>query len=154
MNEPTISCPNCKTEIKLNESLAGPLIAATRQEYEHRLAQSHSAIAAREDELKRRQAEVAKAQEDIDAQVVQKMAAKRAEIAAEEARKAKLVISADLEDKDKKLAELEATLKARDEKLTAAQQQQAEFLKKQRELEDEKREFALTVEKKVQENLI
>lgn len=28
MTEPTIICPNCKTEIKLNESLAAPLIAA------------------------------------------------------------------------------------------------------------------------------
>lgn len=154
LNEPTISCPNCKTEIKLNESLAAPLIAATQQEYEHRLAQSQAAMAVREDELKRRQAEVAKAQEGIDAQVAEKVAAKRTEIAAEEARKAKLLISADLADRDKKLAELEAILKARDEKLTAAQQQQAEFLKKQRELEDEKRELSLTVEKKVQEGLV
>jgi hypothetical protein len=27
MTEPTITCPNCKTEIKLTESLAGPRIA-------------------------------------------------------------------------------------------------------------------------------
>ena len=26
MAEPTITCPNCKTKIKLTESLAGPLI--------------------------------------------------------------------------------------------------------------------------------
>jgi len=26
MTEPTITCPNCKTEIKLTESLAAPLI--------------------------------------------------------------------------------------------------------------------------------
>ncbi|TIT78328.1 MAG: DUF2130 domain-containing protein, partial [Mesorhizobium sp.] len=31
LNEPTISCPSCKTDIKLNESLAAPLIAATRE---------------------------------------------------------------------------------------------------------------------------
>ncbi|TIM60650.1 MAG: DUF2130 domain-containing protein, partial [Mesorhizobium sp.] len=77
----------------------------------------------------------------------------RAAIAVEEARKAKLLLSVDLEDKDKKLAELEATLKARDEKLTEAQQQQAEFLKKQRALDDEKREMALTIERKIQEGL-
>ena len=28
MTEPTIICPHCKTEIKLTESLAAPLIAA------------------------------------------------------------------------------------------------------------------------------
>ena len=32
MTEPTITCPKCKEEIKLTESLAAPLIAATRHE--------------------------------------------------------------------------------------------------------------------------
>jgi len=40
MNEPTITCPNCHTEIKLNESLAAPLIAATRKQFEQQLAQN------------------------------------------------------------------------------------------------------------------
>ena len=35
MTEPTITCPNCKTEIKLTESLAAPLIAETRRKFEH-----------------------------------------------------------------------------------------------------------------------
>ncbi|RVD09880.1 DUF2130 domain-containing protein, partial [Mesorhizobium sp. M7A.F.Ca.ET.027.02.1.1] len=64
-----------------------------------------------------------------------------------------LLLSVDLEDRDKKLAEIEATLKARDEKLAEAQQQQAEFLKQQRALDDEKREMALTIERKIQEGL-
>ena len=34
MTEPTITCPNCKTEIKLTESLAAPLIVATRKQFE------------------------------------------------------------------------------------------------------------------------
>ncbi len=45
MTEPTITCPNCKTEIKLTESLAAPLIAATRQQFEKQLAQKDSDIA-------------------------------------------------------------------------------------------------------------
>ncbi|MER9969785.1 DUF2130 domain-containing protein [Mesorhizobium sp. M0060] len=153
LNEPTISCPSCKTEIKLNESLAAPLIAATREEYEMRLTQSKASMAAREEELKRQQAEIAAAKEEIANQVAEQIKLERAGIAVEEARKAKLLLSVDLEDKDKKLAELEATLKARDEKLTEAQQQQAEFLKKQRALDDEKREMALTIERKIQEGL-
>jgi len=44
MTEPTIICPNCKTEIKLTESLAAPLIAATRQQFEQQLAQKDSDI--------------------------------------------------------------------------------------------------------------
>ncbi len=39
MAEPTITCPNCKTEIRLTESLAAPLIAATRKQFEDQLSQ-------------------------------------------------------------------------------------------------------------------
>jgi hypothetical protein len=31
MTDPTLTCPTCRTEIKLTESLAAPLIADTRQ---------------------------------------------------------------------------------------------------------------------------
>ncbi|MER9469782.1 DUF2130 domain-containing protein [Mesorhizobium sp. M0482] len=153
LNEPTISCPSCKTEIKLNESLAAPLIAATREDYERRLEQSNASMAAREEELKRERAAIDAAKEDIGNQVAEQIKLERAAIAVEEARKAKLLLSVDLEDRDNKLAELEATLKARDEKLAEAQQQQAEFLKQQRALDDEKREMALTIERKIQEGL-
>jgi hypothetical protein len=48
LNEPTITCPNCKTEIKLTESLAAPLIESTRQQYEQRLATERASIVAAE----------------------------------------------------------------------------------------------------------
>jgi hypothetical protein len=35
--EPTIICPKCKTEIKLTESLAAPLVESIRLDYEERL---------------------------------------------------------------------------------------------------------------------
>ncbi|MFM1975999.1 MAG: hypothetical protein RL145_845 [Pseudomonadota bacterium] len=37
MIEPTITCPSCKTEIKLTESLAAPLIEATKTEFEAKM---------------------------------------------------------------------------------------------------------------------
>jgi len=39
MTEPTITCPNCKIEIKLTESLAAPLLESTRKQFE---AQEHA----------------------------------------------------------------------------------------------------------------
>ncbi len=45
MTEPTIICPNCKTEIKLTESLAAPLIESTRKQFEQQLAQKDVNIA-------------------------------------------------------------------------------------------------------------
>ena len=37
MTEPTITCPHCKTEIKLTESLAAPLVESTRRQFEQQL---------------------------------------------------------------------------------------------------------------------
>jgi hypothetical protein len=51
------------------------------------------------------------------------------------------------------LRELRLVLKARDEKLAEAQRAQAELLRKERELEDARREIELTVEKHVQASL-
>jgi len=59
MPEPTIICPNGHTEIKLTESLAAPLIAATRAQFEQRLAQQAAEMAKRESALKSEQAALA-----------------------------------------------------------------------------------------------
>jgi hypothetical protein len=52
MTEPTITCPNCKTEIKLTESLAAPLIESTRQRYERQLTAKDAEVAVREAALR------------------------------------------------------------------------------------------------------
>ena len=44
MAEPTIICPQCKSEIKLTESLAAPLLADVRRQFEQRLAQKRFAL--------------------------------------------------------------------------------------------------------------
>lgn len=117
MAEPTITCPKCRTEIKLTESLAAPLIEATRRQYESQLARE------------------------------------RLQIAAEEERRARAVCAADQEQSSKQIRDLQEVLRAREEKLREAQEAQAEFVRKQRQLDDQKRELALTVEKQVSEGL-
>lgn len=153
MAEPTIICPHCKKEIKLTESLAAPLIEATRKGYEEQLAEKDESISKKEKALRRKEEALSKERESLDAIVEEKLKSEQARIAKEEARKAKLALSADIEEKDKKVTELEQTLKKRDEKLAEAQKAQAEFIKKQRELEDAKREIDLTIENRVQENI-
>jgi hypothetical protein len=69
MSEPTITCPNCKTEIKLNESLAAPLIAATRQQYEQRMAQKDADVARREEAIREQQEVLRQEKDAIDNQV-------------------------------------------------------------------------------------
>ncbi len=153
MTEPTIICPQCKTEIKLTESLAAPLIESTRQEYEQRLAKKDTDVAKREATLREREQALVREKQAIDDQVAEKLRQERATIAAEEAKKAKLALTTDLEEKTQTIADLEEVLKQRDEKLAEAQKAQAELIRKQRELDDARREIDLTVEKRVQEGL-
>jgi hypothetical protein len=153
MTEPTITCPSCKTEIKLTESLAAPLIETTRRDYEQRLAQKEAEAAQREARIRDREAALSKAKEALDEQVAEKLKGERTRIAAEESKKAKLALANDLEQKSKELIELQDILKQRDEKLAEAQKAQADLLRKQRELDDAKRELDLTIEKRVQEGL-
>lgn len=153
MSDPTITCPNCQTAIKLNESLAAPLIAATRQRYEKMIAEKEQAIGAREAEIRNRQADVERQKASIEDQISVRLKAEREGIIAEEARKANLKIAGDLDRKAKEIAELNEILKSRDVKLAEAQQIQADLLRKQRELDDARRELDLTVEKKVQASL-
>ncbi len=49
MTEPVIVCPNCKTEIKLTESLAAPLIESTRKQFEQKLSEKDAEIARRDE---------------------------------------------------------------------------------------------------------
>ena len=151
--EPTITCPKCRTEIKLTESLAAPLIEATRREYEQRMAQKDGDIAQREQAIKDREVVVARERESLEQQVVEKVKQQREKIAIEEAKKARLALGNDLEQKSQEIFELQNVLAQRDEKLAEAQKAQADLLRKQRELEDGKRALELSVETKVQESL-
>jgi hypothetical protein len=153
MNEPVIQCPACHTEIKLTESLAAPLIEQTRRQFEQTLAMKDAEVAKREAALKAKEGELAAAKASIDEQVAAKVKAERVGIAAEEAKKARLLAASDLEQKTKELSDLQEVLKERDVKLADAQKAQAELIRKQRELDDAKREMDLTIEKKVQESL-
>ncbi|MBI4693495.1 MAG: DUF2130 domain-containing protein [Gammaproteobacteria bacterium] len=149
MNEPTLVCPQCQAEIKLTESLAAPLIAATRREYEQRLGARNAEIATRERELADREQAVAAANERLAEQVRAEVDAAKARIAGEEAAKAKRAAAAEIEAKARAVVELEGVLKERDEKLAEAQRAQAGVLRQKRELDDQKRELELTVEQRV-----
>lgn len=157
MTEPTITCPNCKTEIKLTESLAAPLIAATRQQFELKISQKDAEIAQREQGIRDKEKQVAESKRTLDEQVANQVSSQlkteRARILQEESLKAKQASAAELEGKARELLELQEVLKSRDEKLAEAQKAQADIIKKQRELDDEKRELELTIEKRIQDGL-
>src|SRR5579863_7295161 len=154
MAEPTITCPSCSTEIRLTESLAAPLIRATREEYEARIARKDGEVTRREAEIKAQMATVDKERETIEQQVAEKLEAGRHAIAAEEAGKAKAAAAGDLQARAKEVSDLQELLAQRNEKLKEAQQQQVALMRRERELDDARREVDLTVEKRVQNSLV
>jgi hypothetical protein len=157
LSEPTITCPKCKAEIPLTESLAAPLLEATRRQYEIRLSQKDKEIEQREDGLREQEKHLADAKRKLDQevadQVAEQLKAERARVVAEEARKAKLASESEIEAKSREVVSLQEILAENNLKLAEAQQAQADLLRKQRELDDAKRELDLTIEKRVQENL-
>jgi hypothetical protein len=153
VTDPQIVCPNCRTEIRLTEQLAAPLIAETRRKFDQQLAAKEADFGRRESVLKKAQDELAEARATIDAQVNAKLKSERAAIAQAEAARARQAVADEIGNRDRQLAELHESILSKDAKLAEAQKSQAETMRKQRELDEAKREFELTVEKKVQEGL-
>jgi hypothetical protein len=157
MTEPTITCPSCKTEMRLTESLAAPLLAATREQYERQISDKDAAIATRELGIREKERELAAAKRTLDVQVADQLAAQlkteRARLMAEESKKARLAVATELDTKSQELADMREIVRTQTEKLVDAQRSQADLMKKQRELDDAKRELELTVERRIQGGL-
>lgn len=153
MADPRISCPHCNTEIKLTESLAAPLLAKTQADYEKRLKDQQNQFAARAEELLKRETEVAHAQANVEGLVSERLQKERQALIDQGAKLASSKSEFDMAQQAEQIKSLQATVKQREEKLAEAQKQQADFMQKQRALEDEKREMDLTIEKRINDGL-
>ncbi len=154
MPEPIVACPKCQTEIKLTESLAAPLVAATRREYEQRLALKDSECEQREATLRKGEQLLARQKEEFAARIEERLKAEREKICADEARKARALLAIEIDAKAREIGSLQEVLRHREVKLVEAQKTQAHFLQQQRLLADKERELELTIEKRVQSGLL
>lgn len=149
-HEPILHCPNCNHEIRLTESLAAPLIEETRRRFQEQLANKDAEVARKIEALRQEREQLAKAREQIEDQVTQRLAAERGQIVVAEAKKAREAAAAELQSKVAEADELRRILETNNAKLAEAQQAQAELMRKERALDEAKRELDLTVEKRVQ----
>jgi len=120
-DEMTLKCPKCGAAVPLTESLAAPMVAAVKAEYEARIVREVDAA-------KEGAVETAKTQA---AQQVAKLLAHKDEVANDIARR---------------LTDAEATAAALAEKLTEAQTAQAAAVKRERAIADKERELDLKME--------
>jgi hypothetical protein len=142
INEPTITCPNCKTEIKLTESLAAPLVASTRRQYEQQLAD-------KETEISQREGAITKAQKSIDEQVETRLATERAAIVTAEALKARTAVADEIAQARQEKTAAEELLQDRNAKLLAAQKTELDLRKERQQLQDEKDQFELNKQRAI-----
>src|SRR4051794_17717547 len=94
---PMVSCPKCRTEIPLTESLAAPLIEATRQRYEDKIARTNEQIAAQEAPVQTQQSRIRAEKAALEEQIAKRLREERERIASEEAKKARMLLADELE---------------------------------------------------------
>ena len=138
-SEATITCPKCHAEIKLTESLAGPLLEQTRRDYEARI---NTAISQAE-EVK---SKAAAKETLLEATIRNRVQEREEDLRVQAQMQAQGAIHAAETAARQQLEDLEQQLLQQRVKLTEAQQAQAEALRKERELEGRERAVALTIE--------
>ena len=153
MTDATIQCPNCKSEFKLTDQLAAPIVEAAKARYRDHLNSERAKIAEREAKVKTELLQLARDREAVDQLVEGRLEQERSRIAEDEARKARTKLDHELKARSSEIATLNETLKERDLKLAEANQAQAELLREKRALADAQAALELTVEKRVQDGL-
>jgi hypothetical protein len=152
-HEPTLRCPNCNHEIHLTESLAAPLLAEIRRRFQDQLANKDAEVARKTDALRQEREQLQKDRAQIEDRIASRLATERNQLVALESKKAREAAAAELQARISEVAELRQTLDVNNAKLAEAQQAQADLIRKQRALDEEKRELDLTVEKRVQASI-
>jgi len=146
MAEPMIVCPNCSSSIPLTESLAAPLLKATRAKFEQALAEKEQDFAGREQSLREQRAVLEQERTALDETVAAKLEDERKRIVEQESAKAQRLAATELATKVSEIADLNVLIQDREAKLAVAQNAQAELVRRERELDDARRGIELTIQ--------
>lgn len=142
MHTDTIICPNCKAEVEVTEVLAAQLRADIQRQFDAEKLKQNELVAKQEADLRKRETALTAAQQSIDAEVQQRLIAERGKLSEEATKKARESLSLEFQDMQAQLTETQGKL----EKATVSE---LELRKKQRDLENEKREFEITVQRRM-----
>jgi hypothetical protein len=144
MQDANITCPHCNGAIRLDETLAGPLIAETRRAFEVQITAMQTAVAEREASAARQMIEAAAARAEAEQHIAKAVAAERIVIAEAERTSARAASAAEVGALRQRDAEMAA-------KLAEAQAAQAAAMVRERALADREREMGLTIQKAIAE---
>lgn len=140
----TIVCPNCNSVIEVTEVLSAQLRTQLQKEFQAEIRKKEEAVAERENAVLRTQAEVAKAKNEIDLLVNEKLGLERKKLSEEALAKARELVTVEIQDKDQQLSDFQAKLKV-------AQDTELALRKERRELEEQKQSLELSVNRRLDE---
>lgn len=149
MNQPTFACPHCSGEIRLTESLAGPMLAELQQRFEREAAKKDAELDGERAKLKAEAERLKTARAESDRLVAEKLAAERETLRAEAAANARALLAADLEDQKRRLDLANETLKDREAKLKAARELEVALVKERSALEDQRQALEVTLQQRL-----
>jgi len=138
----TIICPKCHTKIEVAQALSDQLTAKIRAEVEADIAARHQKLEKELARVKKREEELAEAEESVAEKVKAGIAAERKKLAAQALKKATEDLAVELKDRDQQIADAQAKLKT-------AQEAELALRKRERKLKQEKEALELEVARKL-----
>ncbi len=139
-----IKCPECGASIPLNEALTEQIESGLRTQIESDVNARNKDLDRESDYLKKRARELKKERQQIDEQVQRQLTTERKQIAERE----RDIILAEQSEQTKNLTD---ELEEKRKQLSDANKLEFELRKQQRDLEDEKDNLELTVQRKLDE---
>lgn len=142
-HEPILTCPHCKGEIKLTESLAGPMLESTRRLYEQKMVQKDAEMQKMKDDIRSQEEALSKAKNELAQTVNEKVKVERQRIATEEMNKAREALADEIATKDQERIALMERLKQQSSKLKEANDKELGLLREREKFQEEKERFEL-----------
>jgi hypothetical protein len=140
-----ITCPECKKEFALDETLAGPMIARIKSEAEDQVRMAQKEVAAKELLTQQKDAELASKEKilaereaSIQTQVNQALAFERLKIVEQERQNLRAELAPEIEAERKKTATLQA-------KLTESQKNELELRAEKDAIEEQRKNLQLEI---------
>ncbi len=146
MEQGKINCPNCGYEFEISDVLAGQIRDQLKAELSQEVLERETALQKKLEAFKSEKEALDAQRDRLDEEVEKQLAEKLSEAEAKAAKK----IEGKYTDQ---LKELEGSLAEQNESLKAFKQQETEFRKKQRELEQAKEDMELEIQRKLDDEV-
>jgi hypothetical protein len=138
----TISCPKCNAEIPLSDAVTHSLREQFTRDFDEKQRALEQAVAAKQQQLDSQRKALEQAQQELDAQVAQKLSVERKKLTDQAQQQAREALAMQMQD-------LQAQLSDRAKKLEEAQRNELTLRTQQREVEERARNLELEVTRKL-----